>query len=87
VSTTLSASVSSAALSVTVADATGLQDDDFVRIDSNSNVEIVQIDSIAVNTLTLKSTTPLGRITSRESTSHRLIRSGLVSITMRRRMI
>jgi hypothetical protein len=59
VSTTLSASVSSAALSVTVADATGLQDDDFVRIDSNSNVEIVQIDSIAVNTLTLKSTTPL----------------------------
>ncbi|GJM14946.1 MAG: hypothetical protein DHS20C13_02730 [Thermodesulfobacteriota bacterium] len=59
VSTTLSASAASAGLTIDVADAAGLQADDFVRIDSNSNVEIVQIDSIAVNTLTLKTTTPL----------------------------
>lgn len=59
VSTTLSASVYSASVSIDIADATGLQADDFVRLDSNSNVEIVQIDSIAVNALTLKATTPL----------------------------
>ena len=59
VNTTLSASVYSGSLSIDVADATGLQDNDFVRIDSNSNVEIVQIDSIAVNTLTLKAITLL----------------------------
>lgn len=59
VNTTLSVSVASTGPSLDVADATGLQADDYVRIDSNSNVEIVQIDSIAVNTLTLKATTPL----------------------------
>lgn len=59
VNTTLSASVASGGLSVDVADATGLQADDFVRLDSNSNVEIVQISSIVTNTLTLKPETPL----------------------------
>ena len=59
VSTTLSASVYSGGLSIDVADATGLQADNFIRIDSNSNVEIVQIGSIASNTLNLKSVTPL----------------------------
>ena len=58
-STTLSASVYSAGLSVDVADATGLQAEDFVRVDSNSNVEIVQIGSMVSNTLNLKSATPL----------------------------
>jgi len=59
VSTTLSASVYSASVSIDVADATGLQADDYIRVDANSNVEIVQVDSINTNTIALKSKTPL----------------------------
>ena len=59
VSTSLSAEVQNGATSVTVADATGLQADDYIKIDAKSNIEIVQIDSIASNTLTLKGVTPI----------------------------
>lgn len=59
VSTTLGASVYSNSVSIDVADATGLQSEDFVRVDNNSNVEIVQIDQVTANTLTLKPETPL----------------------------
>lgn len=59
VNTTRSASVYSASVSIDVADATGLQADDFIRVDTNSNVEIVQVDSINANTIALKSKTPL----------------------------
>lgn len=59
VSTALGAEVQSGAGSVDVASAVGLQVNDFVKIDAKSNIEIVQIDSIASNTLTLKSGTPI----------------------------
>lgn len=57
--TSLAGNAASGATSITVADASGLQTGDFVKLDSKSNVEIIKIGSINVNTLTLDATTPV----------------------------
>ncbi len=49
--TTLAASVSAGASSITLADASGLQPGDFLKVDSKSNVEVVEVASINVNRL------------------------------------
>ncbi len=57
--TTLAVSASAGATSITLADASGLQAGDFLKLDSKSNVEVVEVASINVNTVTLDSETPV----------------------------
>jgi hypothetical protein len=59
VATTLASAVSAGATSITLADASGLQPGDFLKLDGKSNVEVVGVASVNVNTVTLDSATPL----------------------------
>lgn len=53
VATTLAGSAAGGASSITVADGSGLQTGDFLKIDGKSNVEIVKVSSVVSNTITL----------------------------------
>lgn len=57
--TTLASAVSVGASSIALADASGLQAGDFLKLDSKSNVEVVEIASISTNTVTLDPETPV----------------------------
>lgn len=56
---TLSGGVSAGATSITVASGTGFVANQWIQVDITTNAEIVQVQSVATNTITLTSATPL----------------------------